>query len=48
MMIYALGRELELSDRPVLDKLCADVAGNGYGLSTLVERLVLSDVFRNK
>jgi len=48
MLIYALGRDLELSDRPIVDKLCVDVAAGGYGLSTLVERVVLSDVFRNK
>jgi hypothetical protein len=48
LMIYALGRDLEQSDRPVLDKLCADVAANGYGLSTLIEHIVLSDEFTNK
>ncbi len=48
LLIYALGRDLEQSDRPVLDRLCADVAGDGHGLSSLVERVVLSDLFTHK
>ncbi len=38
MLIYALGRDLEQSDRPVLDALCASVAQHGYGLATMVEQ----------
>jgi len=48
MMIYALGRDLELSDKPVLDGICARVEADKYGLATLVEQVVLSDLFRNK
>jgi len=48
LTIYALGRSLELSDQPVLDKLCAHVAAENYGLATMVENVILSELFRNK
>jgi hypothetical protein len=48
LMIYALGRDLQQSDRGALDAICARTAKAGYGLSTLVEQVVLSDQFRCK
>jgi len=48
LTIYALGRSLELSDRPMLDKVCERVAAENYGLATLVENVILSELFRNK
>jgi hypothetical protein len=48
LTIYALGRGLELSDRAVLDRVCERVAADNYGLATLVEQIVLSDLFRKK
>lgn len=48
LTIYALGRGLELSDRPVLDKICQRVIADNDGLATLVEQVVLSELFRNK
>jgi len=48
LMIYALGRGMENSDQPVLDRLCERVEAENYGLSTLVESVILSELFRNK
>jgi hypothetical protein len=48
LLIYALGRELQSSDGPALDALCARVEGSGCGLATLIEQLVLSEQFRDK
>lgn len=48
LAIYALGRELEGSDRPVLDRVCAEVAADGHTLASLVERLVLCELFTHK
>jgi hypothetical protein len=46
--VYALGRELERSDRRVLDGMCAKVAQDHYGLGTLVDGIVQCELFRNK
>jgi hypothetical protein len=48
LLVYALGRDLELSDRPVIDALCAKLAADGYGLGTLVDAVVRSELFRDK
>jgi len=48
LLIYTLGRDLELSDRAVLDGICAKVAADKYALSTLIEQIIASDLFRNK
>jgi hypothetical protein len=43
---YALGREIQLSDRPLLDTMMSDLEKNGYRFSVAVESIVLSDQFR--
>ena len=43
---YALGRAVQLSDEPLLDKIMGDLVANDYRLSTAVEAIVLSDQFR--
>ncbi len=43
---YALGREVQLSDRPLLDKMMRDLAANQYRFSVAVEVIVLSKQFR--
>jgi hypothetical protein len=48
LTVYALGRGVELSDRPVLDALCQRAAADNDGLATLVEGVVLSELFRTK
>jgi len=43
---YSLGREVLLSDRPLIDKMMKDLAENDYRFSVAVEAIVLSDQFR--
>ena len=43
---YALGREVQLSDRPLLDTMMNDLKMNDYRFSAAVESIVLSDQFR--
>jgi hypothetical protein len=45
---YALGRSLQLSDQPLLDKMQTELPANGYRLSTLFELVVTSPQFRNQ
>jgi len=47
MLTYALGRELDFQDRPQVDMITYSLAERGYGLSDLVELIVLSEVFRD-
>ncbi len=44
---YSLGREVQLSDKPLLDKMMSDLAENSYRFSVAVEAIVFSDQFRN-
>ena len=43
---YSLGREIQLSDEPLLDTMIAKLAGNDYRFSVAVEMIVLSPQFR--
>jgi RNAse (barnase) inhibitor barstar len=44
---YALGREIQLSDQPLLDEIQQKLAQNDYRFSTAVEAIVLSKQFRS-
>ena len=44
---YSLGRELQLSDRPLIDRMMSDLAENDYRFHVAVEAIVLSSQFRN-
>jgi hypothetical protein len=48
LLVYALGREIQGSDRPSIDDLARQAGLHGHGLRTLVEAVVLSDLFRTK
>lgn len=43
---YALGRELQLSDRPLIDKMLARLEKHDYRFSVAVETIALSDQFQ--
>ena len=43
---YAIGRELQLSDEPLLDQIMARLAQNNYHFSVAVETIVASQQFR--
>jgi hypothetical protein len=45
MLTYALGRELEITDRPSVDKIVSELAKRGNGLRDLVRLVVLSEAF---
>jgi len=47
LMTYALGRELEVGDRPSVDEILAELDGKKGGLSDLVRLVVLSKPFLN-
>ena len=45
VMIYALGRELEIGDRPATDKILAELEAKSGGLRDLIRLVVLSEPF---
>ena len=45
LMTYALGRELEVGDRPGIDEILAELDGNKGGLRELIRLVVLSKPF---
>jgi len=45
---YALGREIQLSDRPLLDKIQGALAGDEPRISAVIEEIVQSHQFRYK
>jgi len=45
MLTYALGRELEITDRPSVDKIVSELGKRGNGLRDLVRLVVLSEAF---
>jgi hypothetical protein len=45
---FALGRELEKSDAPYLESIREGWRADGLGLAALIERIVLSDLFRTR
>ncbi|MCP4511444.1 MAG: DUF1592 domain-containing protein [Fuerstiella sp.] len=46
MMVYALGRGLDISDDNTIDSMAAKLKQHGHGLHTLVENIILSREFR--
>ena len=48
MLVYALGRSLLLSDEPLIQRMNAKLAANGYRFSALVEAIVTSPQFLKK
>jgi hypothetical protein len=47
LLSYALGRSLQLSDEPVVEKMEARLTSNGYRFDSLVETIVTSPQFLN-
>ena len=48
MLIYALGRSLELSDETEVEKIAQSFAAKDYQLRSLVTEIVTSDLFRKR
>ncbi len=47
-MTYALGRELDYYDRPVVRKAVRDATAHGRSLAALVQAIVASDSFQKR
>ena len=45
LLAYALGRELEVSDRPVIDEIIQEMSSRGKGLRDLIQEIVASRSF---
>ena len=45
LLAYALGRELEVSDRPVIDEIVQEVSKSEKGLRDLIQEIVVSRCF---
>ena len=45
LLAYALGRELEVSDRPVIDEIVREISSSGKGLRDLIQEIVVSRSF---
>ena len=45
LMTYALGRELEVGDRPPIDRICKVMAGADKGLRDLIQAVAVSESF---
>ena len=45
LLAYALGRELEVSDRPVIDEIVREISSSGKGLRDLIQEIVASRSF---
>ena len=48
LLAYALGRSLQLSDEPAIERMQTKLTANGYRFSPLVETIVTSPQFLNK
>ena len=46
LLTYAIGRELEIGDRPSIDKINKEIADNDKGLRDLIEAVVASESFQ--
>ncbi|MDG2222269.1 MAG: DUF1585 domain-containing protein [Rubripirellula sp.] len=47
LMTYAIGRELEIGDRPSVDEILAELSSNEGGLRDLIRLIVQSKPFLN-
>lgn len=45
LMTYALGRELEIGDRPAVDRVCSEITNSDKGLRDLIHAIVVSESF---
>jgi hypothetical protein len=48
LLTYATGRRLEPLDRPEATRIAAEIADKEYGMRTLIEQIVLSEMFRSR
>lgn len=47
LLTYAIGRELEIGDRPDVDSIIQQMQEESLGFRDAIELVILSDAFRN-
>lgn len=47
-IVFATGAPVQFSDRPKIEAILDRAAGKGYGVKTLIQLLIESELFRNK
>ncbi len=48
LLIFATGRDMGFSDRPIIDQIVATSAAQGHGIRDLIHLVVQSEIFRQK
>ena len=48
LIVFATGASVQFSDRPKVEAILDRAASKGYGVKTLIQLLVESELFRNK
>jgi hypothetical protein len=48
LIVFATGAPVQFSDRPKVEAMLDRAAGKGYGVKTLIQLIIESDLFRNK
>ena len=48
LLIYATGASIEFADRREIDEIIEAVASEGYGIRSLIHRVIQSDIFASK
>ncbi|MBS1811348.1 MAG: DUF1585 domain-containing protein, partial [Acidobacteria bacterium] len=48
LLVFATGAPVQFSDRPKVETLLDRAATKGYGVKSLIQLIIESEVFRNK
>ena len=48
LVVYSTGAEIGFSDRPAIETILDNAEPNGYGLKSLIDAVIASDLFLNK
>lgn len=46
LLAYAIGRQIEAEDRPMIDQIITELSQQGYGFADLIQLVASSDAFR--
>lgn len=48
LLVFATGTPIQFSDRPKVEALLDRAASKGYGVRSLIQLIIESELFRNK
>ena len=48
LLVFATGASVQFSDRPKVEAILDRAASKGYGVRTLIQLIIESELFRNK